>query len=129
MSLRTGEFFIYSERMCGQMDKRRTTVRKMTGRQRRRRRMLAAAMLSVILISFTAFFVLGQGKGETVSRTEQKDVENLNGLNSRNAVLMDLEAGEILADKGADEKVYPASLTKIMTAVWLLRTFRICRKV
>lgn len=121
MSLRTGEFFIYSERMCGQMDKRRTTVRKMTGRQRRRqrrrRRMLAAAMLSVILISFTAFFVLGQGKGETVSRTEQKDVENLNGLNSRNAVLMDLEAGEILADKGADEKVYPASLTKIMTAV------------
>lgn len=103
------------------MDKRQTTDRKMTRGQRRRRqrrrKMLAAVMLSVILMSFTAFFVLGQGEGETVSWTEEKDVENLNGLNSRNAILMDRETGKILADKGADEKVYPASLTKIMTAV------------
>lgn len=79
--------------------------------------MLAAAMLSVLLLSLTAFFVLGQGNGETALRTGQKHVQSLNGLNSHNAILMDLGAGRVLADKGADERIYPASLTKIMTAI------------
>ena len=34
---------------------------------------------------------------------------------SRNAILVDLEEGEILFEKNADEKMYPASLTKMMT--------------
>lgn len=77
-------------------------------RQRRRRRMLAAVMLSVVLLSFTAYFVLGQDKGER---------ESLSGLNSPNAILVELETGKVLGEKKADEKIYPASLTKIMTAV------------
>lgn len=86
---------------------RRITIRQRR-RQRRRRRMLAAVMLSVVLLSFTAYFVLGQDKGER---------ESLSGLNSPNAILEEVETGKVLADKKADEKIYPASLTKIMTAV------------
>ena len=70
--------------------------------------MLAAVMLSVVLLSFTAYFVLGQDKGER---------ESLSGLNSPNAILVELETGKVLGEKKADEKIYPASLTKIMTAV------------
>lgn len=86
---------------------RRMTIRQRR-RQRRRRRMLAAVMLSVFLLSFTAYFVLGQDKGER---------ESLSGLSSPNAILEEVETGKVLADKKADEKIYPASLTKIMTAV------------
>lgn len=38
-------------------------------------------------------------------------------LYSSNAVLISLDDNEILLDKSSDEKIYPASLTKIMTAI------------
>ena len=81
---------------------RRMTIRQRR-RQRRRRRMLAAVMLSVVLLSFTAYFVLGQDKGER---------ESLSGLNSPNAILVELETGKVLGEKKADEKIYPASHKK-----------------
>ena len=103
------------------MEKREKTAKRMTKRQRRRRqrrrRILAAVMLSVVLLGFSAYFVLGQDKGEMSSWTEQTDTESLKGINSRNAILEELKTGKILADKGADDRIYPASLTKIMTAV------------
>jgi D-alanyl-D-alanine carboxypeptidase (penicillin-binding protein 5/6) len=38
-------------------------------------------------------------------------------LYSSNAVLISLDDNEILLDKSSDERIYPASLTKIMTAI------------
>ncbi len=38
-------------------------------------------------------------------------------LSSKSAILIRLDTDEIVAEKNADKKVYPASLTKIMTAV------------
>jgi D-alanyl-D-alanine carboxypeptidase (penicillin-binding protein 5/6) len=38
-------------------------------------------------------------------------------LNSPNAILISLTGGEVLLEENATERVYPASLTKIMTAV------------
>lgn len=38
-------------------------------------------------------------------------------LYSPNAVVMDLESGELLLDKDGSDRIYPASLTKIMTAI------------
>ena len=38
-------------------------------------------------------------------------------LDCRSAVLMDAKTGQILYDKGKDDKRYPASITKIMTAI------------
>ena len=42
---------------------------------------------------------------------------NLKNLYSSYAVLVDAESGKVLAAKKADTKIYPASLTKIMTAI------------
>lgn len=42
---------------------------------------------------------------------------NLNDVSSRNVILMDLEDQTVIAEKGPDEKIYPASMTKMMTAI------------
>ncbi len=44
-------------------------------------------------------------------------------ISSTNAILIDLSSGEILAEKSPDEKIYPASITKIMTAIIALEHF------
>lgn len=42
---------------------------------------------------------------------------DLNHLYSRYAILVDEDSGEVMAQKGGGEKIYPASMTKIMTAI------------
>lgn len=42
------------------------------------------------------------------------------GLTCRNAVLLDATYDEVLYDKGARDKAYPASITKVMTALLVL---------
>ena len=39
------------------------------------------------------------------------------GLRSTNAILIDRETGKVLVDKKSEEKIFPASLTKIMTVL------------
>ena len=41
----------------------------------------------------------------------------LDGLVSPHAILMDADSGEVLAEKQADTSIYPASMTKMMTAL------------
>ena len=41
------------------------------------------------------------------------------------AMLIERNSGEILFEQNADEKVYPASLTKIMTALLILENCRL----
>ena len=38
-------------------------------------------------------------------------------VNARTAILQDFLSGEILYEKEADKSIYPASMTKIMTAI------------
>lgn len=45
------------------------------------------------------------------------------GLYSESAVLMGLDSGEVLFQKNSGEKIYPASLTKLMTALVILDQF------
>lgn len=45
------------------------------------------------------------------------EIVQLDTLNSPYAVLMDASTGEVLAEQNADTQMYPASLTKILTAV------------
>lgn len=42
---------------------------------------------------------------------------DLSSLYSPNAILVNLSSGQTVSARGADEKIYPASLTKIMTAI------------
>ena len=38
-------------------------------------------------------------------------------LNSPHAILIDADTGAVVAQRNGDERIYPASLTKIMTAL------------
>ena len=46
----------------------------------------------------------------------------LDGLNSPHAILLRADSGEVLAEKDADSTIYPASMTKMMTALLVLES-------
>ena len=46
---------------------------------------------------------------------EESFIPDPPSLNSTNYILMDSISGRILAEKGADDRIEPASITKIMT--------------
>jgi len=41
-------------------------------------------------------------------------------LHSESAILMEAESGQVLAEKNADQQMYPASVTKIATAIYVI---------
>lgn len=45
------------------------------------------------------------------------------GVNSSNVILMDAKSGKIIGNLNGEERIYPASMTKIMTAIVALETF------
>ena len=50
-------------------------------------------------------------EAQATETTKTLDLE----LYSSSAVLVDVQSGTVLAEKGMDEKIYPASMTKVMT--------------
>ena len=48
---------------------------------------------------------------------------DVTGVNSTNVVLMDLKSGMVIGNLNGDERIYPASMTKIMTAIIALEAF------
>ncbi len=72
---------------------------------------------SEILNEFTDISV--SGKADNSFLVQQLGRE----LSSTNAILIDLASEEVIAEKLPDEKVYPASMTKVMTAVVVLEHF------
>lgn len=56
-----------------------------------------------------------------VSAQARLQVPAPSGLTARNYLLMDADSGTVLTEKDADERVEPASLTKIMTAYVVFR--------
>lgn len=81
------------------------------------------AVLAVLVILFVSLLSAGQffrQRPEQVSPSAEDSGAELANLFSPNAVLVRLNdegTGEIAAEKNADERIYPASLTKIMTAI------------
>ena len=53
----------------------------------------------------------GLALAQATEQTKTLDLE----LYSSSAVLVDVQSGTVLAEKGMDEKIYPASMTKVMT--------------
>lgn len=47
------------------------------------------------------------------------------GISAAQAILVDAKTGKVLYEKNADEKAYPASTTKIMTALLVLETLEL----
>lgn len=86
------------------------------------------AMLVIIVAGSVALYV-GAVKindhfvkePKIADKSKKKSVKtvsvDLSELKSGYAVLVDLKSGKVIAKKKSEEKIYPASLTKIMTAV------------
>lgn len=55
--------------------------------------------------------------GKSPLQTAQNQTVNLANLHSPYAILIDAEKHTILAEKNSTERIYPASLTKMMTAI------------
>lgn len=105
-------------------------------RQRYKRKRVKGifSILSIWGVCITALFLLGYIKNRNIeSKNNQKlelpikieDVGRygksnqivIDDLYSSNAILISVDNNQILLDKSSDEKIYPASLTKIMTAI------------
>lgn len=77
--------------------------------------------MTEVLIMLTLVVIIGWNKGvkewfEELSRPVVKEVD-VTGINSTHAILIHASSGKVLGAANADERIYPASLTKMMTAI------------
>lgn len=69
------------------------------------------------------FFTKTAGGGSPLMLSDQSGKSvSLGKLKSRYAVLMDISSGKLLAERRGSDKIYPASLTKMMTVLLALET-------
>ena len=73
---------------------------------------LAILVAAVLVIASAAYFL---SRWLTASWEEKNNVIPANGLYSHSALLLDCESGRTLTRKNANQRIFPASLTKIMT--------------
>ena len=99
-------------------------------RKKERRRMVISALIELlILVLLAGAFCWNRGLSARVSgflgvfdRPPVKELD-VTGVNSSNVVLMDVKSGAIIGDLNGKEQIYPASMTKIMTAIVALEAF------
>ena len=89
--------------------------------RRRRSRILAICTVIEILVVITLVAAVGwkAGLGNWVANLRNPAVQelDLSGINSPYAVLMQARSGKVIGEIQGTERMYPASLTKIMTAI------------
>lgn len=91
-----------------QMERKRRIRRK-----KQRRRVLISALVEVLILAVLALaFCWDRGLSAKVS-----------GVNSSNVLLMDVKSGKVIGNLNGEERIYPASMTKIMTAIVALEAF------
>lgn len=99
-------------------------------RRRQKKRMLISAIIEVlILLVLAVAFCWNKGMGAKATdffgSFDSPPVKELDvsGVNSSNVTLMDVKSGKVIGDMGGNEQIYPASMTKIMTAIVALESF------
>lgn len=102
-------------------DKRKMQKKRMAGRRRRRRRRLRRCLVCVFALLLVCLFLLTRSQAgdrflSGFLSLYGKHLE-LDGISSTHAILIEKKTGRTVGETLADETVYPASLTKIMTAV------------
>ncbi|HPR24390.1 MAG TPA: D-alanyl-D-alanine carboxypeptidase family protein [Bacillota bacterium] len=72
--------------------------------------------ITAVAITVTVFF---SGFSAVIAETEDIPVSEkpMGKINARSAVLMDAKSGNILFEKEADKRLYPASCTKILSVI------------
>ena len=108
----------------------RNSGRKKACRRKQRRRILVSVVIEIlILVVLAGTFCWNRGLGAKVSgllgRFDRPPVKELDvtGVNSTNVVLMDVKSGKVIGALNGEERIYPASMTKIMTAIIALEAF------
>jgi len=97
-------------------------TRKNIRRKQKRRMSLCIALIIIVTTGVLLIKAPDLLYGTTLrsfSTAEKAENSNIDfsTLYSTNAVLLNVDTGSVLAEKGSNEKIYPASLTKIMTAL------------
>lgn len=127
-----------------ELQKRMEYKKQLKAKQYRNRLIILQLIIFVLVATFifTSIFVPGNATlinmvgGRPVALNEGGSILTSNNIDysflikhldteikSKSAVLVDLASGEVLAQKSPDAKIYPASLTKIMTAIIVLEHF------
>lgn len=87
------------------------------GKGRKKRNRLIPLCIGILSAVIALTIGINESFGSK-GNTEGADIKiNLENLNSPNAILLDADSGEILAEHNSKEQIYPASMTKIMTAI------------
>ena len=99
----------------------RTTSRKRKSNRGKLIACILVELLVIVMLSVTAFvkFDLGDNIVEWVAQIQKPTVQelDLSGINSSTAVLMEARSGEVIGELNGEQQMYPASMTKIMTAI------------
>lgn len=99
--------------------KNRNAVQK-KGRARRRSVLfIIGYMMAIAVLCFGLYSRMEPGEGSISQpqKTGLTNTINLEGLNSTYAILIDVETGQVLAEKNSHMRMYPASMTKLMAAL------------
>lgn len=98
----------------------------MARRRRRKKQKHSAARIAFcafweIIIMLILVVIIGWDKGvknwlESFTAPVVKEVD-LTGINSSSAVLIEANGGKVIGEINSEETIYPASLTKMMTAI------------
>ena len=125
----TKAFYIMFKEKSWNMEKKKLATRKT--QKRTKRPLETIRFYTIIIASFIIFilllFFIGRqylsfdvqvGSGNLLNAgTQAENKIDLNVLNSPYAILIDADTGAVIAQRNSDERIYPASLTKIMTAL------------
>lgn len=119
----------YRDRSGRGAGKRRNTRSRKRRKQQRRRVLVSALSEIIILVLLAGAFCWNRGLKAKVSSVvgifDGPPVKELDvsGVNSSNVVLMDVKSGKVIGEMNGEERIYPASMTKIMTALVALEAF------
>ncbi len=83
-------------------------------------------LTAIILTAFVMGLMIYGYVAEPSSESASADLTKPPEISAKQAILMDSKSGEVLFERNADEKGYPASTTKIMTA---MVTLDICKQI
>jgi D-alanyl-D-alanine carboxypeptidase (penicillin-binding protein 5/6) len=76
---------------------------------------------SVVIVSIIFTLLLGMNIPAFAEEGEENERDQLNlAPEAKTAILMERDTGEVLFDKNADEKLPPASMTKVMTLLLIM---------
>ena len=111
----------YADKQPGR--KKEMSKRQAAGRRRRRNNRMMSLLLVVLIAAAVCLIAVWGITSYRATQTDKTKEElekiqvDLTGLESPYAILLDDETGTVLASKNGDDRIYPASMVKIMTVL------------